>query len=153
MLYSSAILITGALSSSYVLSNMFPDCKTAVNWVVFFMSLIIILIILAIAFEYYQRDAKPVATTGAATPDTGNYDPAPLQKFFTSDPINSWRATDPVAYDYCLKLLTSKITDARKNEILDTFSVFAYKPGYDAYAIQLEALFWKHVIDFFGDQK
>lgn len=141
MLYSSAILVTGALSSSYVLSNMFPDCKTAVNWVVFFMSLIIILIILAITFEYCQRNAKSSDTTPVANIDTGNYDAAPIQKFLTSEPINTWRATDPIAYDYCLKLLTYKVTDARKNEILDTFSVFAYKPGYDAYAVQLEALF------------
>lgn len=140
MLYSSAILATGALSTSYILSKMFPDCQTAVNWVVFFMTLLLLIILLFITFQYYQHNASPISSLPDAM-DTGNYDSSQMLTFFTTEPIASWRASDPVAYDYCLKLLASHLTDRQKDDLLDTFTVFAYKPGYEAYAAQLESYF------------
>ena len=134
MLYSVAIV--GALATSYVLTQLFPGCNAAINWGVVVMTILIVLILTYYYFIGYQPPSQTTPTTGSTT--TSNLDE--LRAFFATNPVSSWRSSDPVAFDHCLRIIAAPLTDDKKDELLDTFTAFSFKPAFQAYADQLNRL-------------
>lgn len=135
MLYSVAIV--GALATSYVLTQLFPGCNSAINWGVIIMTIIIVLIL---TYYYFVANQQPPIQTTPTTGGSSSTTPDELRAFFNSDPINTWRSSDPVAFDHCLRLIAAPLTDDKKEELMDTFTAFSFKPAFQAYADQLNRL-------------
>ena len=102
------------------------------------MTLMIVLILTYYYFVGYQLPTKTTPNTD--DPSTTTPDLDELRAFFNSDPINTWRSSDPVAFDHCLRLIASPLTNDKKEELMDTFTAFSFKPAFQAYADQLNRL-------------
>jgi len=98
-----------------------------------------IMIVLILTYYYFLADQQPTQTT-PTTGDSSVPNVDELRAFFNSDPISTWRSSDPVAFDHCLRLIAAPLTNDKKDELMDTFTAFSFKPAFQAYADQLNRL-------------